>query len=361
MLLGSIFKSLLHGSLDNPYSSGPMRYRQAFLFEGIKTHRADIVYLKARSHEYQMQFKQSSKDYFELASNYPSHPKASIAGDKAERLAEAESDYVLAAKAADLGAKMMKKRQEKLKYYEKSFRHYRSAGDLEASLEAARKKLATARTPNEKLPARVMVANALMAVRSEDIALEEYRKVSRAAVVSRSRLNKSVYSDVYGEVNFHLGEEARIALSDFRIIEREGDLRLTINQKMRYFESMVNYYDRSAKSGHPHWGTKSRFIVGVESELLADELVEVSRVKEPNDDIRNIINQHAQRLRKVARTQYSANLLSQSRDPRSYKNNPWVKKSRLKLGGYLKSKTDFKSEEIGPSAVSLNIPSQWSL
>lgn len=332
-----------------------------FLDQNITTNRSDMLYLKARSQEYQMRFGDASANYFELASQYPNHPKAKVAIKKAEQLAEGESEYNLAGQSAILGSKLSRSREAKIASLERAHHHFKEAEDFETSLKAAEDRLSISKGLNQKLPARVAVANALMLVRSEDEALERYKKISQSANSNRSRIDQKTYSSVYGEANFHLAQEAKDALHDFKILEREGNLRQTVNQKMRYFETMVNYYNLAAKSGSVAWASKSRFMIGLESDNMADILIRTIKILEPGESIKIDISKHAERLRKLARTQYSANLLAKSRNPKAYKNNPWVKKSKLKLGGYLKSKGDFKSEDFGPSAVSLNIPQQWSL
>lgn len=326
-----------------------------------KKYRDDISYLKARSQEYQLKFADAAQSYYNLAKNFPKHAKAPVAIQKSYKLAADESIDLLAAQAAILGSKMSNKRPEQLALLAKATMHFKKVGQFQDALTAAEKRYKLARTVDDRLKARLALANAYMDNRNEDKALSEYNAITRRALANKDKLNRDSFNQIYGESHFHLAQEDRAALHDFRILERGGDLNQTIQQKMRYFESMVNHFSRSSTTSPSEWASQSRFMIGLEADRLADELISINRMKQPIDRVQNKIRQQAERLRKLARTQYSANLLAKSRHPREYKSDPWIKKSQIKLQGYMTSKKNYQGEDLGPPAVSLNIPQQWSL
>lgn len=338
------------------------RYSQLFLDNKIRPLRGDMAYLKARAQEYQMRFEDASISYFQLAKTYSRHKKSPLGLERSERLAKAESNYILAGQAAALAASRLKNRQKKLNAYKRAFLHYTEALDYETALKIAQTRYRLSRSISNKLSARLDLANAYMKVRDEGKALTEYNTIAKRARSNRARINKATYQNVVGEVHFRLAQEAQAQLHDFNIAERGGDLRQTINQKIRYFEKEITELNSSIRSGHPMWSAQSRFLIGHESEGLADELQSIARTENMTDGYRSEIISKSEQLRKLARTQYSANLLAQSRNPQDYLKNPWIKKSKFKLGGFDKVKTKIKldSKQYSPPALSLNIPQVWS-
>ncbi len=335
-------------------------FANAFIGERVHPYLADMTYLKARAEEFQMRFGDAAKDYFAHARANPSHPKAMVAMERAENLARGESNWPLAANAAIGYAAYLKERPQKLALYKRALDSYNNAEDYQKALEVAQKRYELADSINDKILARLDLAVCHMRVRNEDHALDEFQKIAKIAATEQIKLNSAVFAEVYGAANFYLGEESRAQLNDFRVVERGSNIRASVNQKMRIYEAMMNYYSMAAKSNHPEWTSQARFVMGLESDRFSDELQAVIKLKNTNDNLTAYLNSNTEKLRSIAKNQYSANLLAMSRSPREYQNNTWVKKSTLKLNGYLKAKENFKSVEYGPNSLSLNIPQQWS-
>lgn len=331
-----------------------------FIADNIKDFADDMTYLLARAQEYQMRFKVAANSYYSHAIANPKHVKAERSLERSEILARGESDWSLAARAAIKYAQYSKSRKNRLAIYKRAIDNYNKADDFENALKIAKMRYQLAQTPNERLPAQLDLALAHMKVREEDTGLNEFAKIAESAVKSRDKLNRGVFAEIYGHAKYMLGEESRAQLNDFRILERGQAIRESLRKKLRMYEVMMGHFAEAAKSGHAEWASRSRFLMGLESDRFSDELQSIGKVRKATDSLVSYLNQQTEKLRTIARTQYSANLLAQSRNPREYHDNSWVKKSVLKLNGYLKAKEEFEAVEFGPAALSMNMPSQWS-
>ena len=334
---------------------------QNFIDLGLKTYAADMAYLKARSAHYQLKFPEAARGYFTFAKQYPAHQKALSALERSEALAAADNQFKLAAEAAELRVQLSKNRADKLAILSHAYEYYEKAELPKEKLLVAQKRLNLAKSPAERLPARLALANAQNEIGQDELALQTYENISQQALSLKSRLDKKIFQDVYSEANVHLAEEARVALNDFVIKERAGRIQDRTLRKMRYFSQMVNFLKRAINTGHPLWSAKARYVIGMEAELIADEFEGLIREGLVSDQYGEELATNASRLKNLARSQFSANLLARSRNPNAYLKNVWVDKSELQIQGEIASRDDFKGHDFTPHSISLGVPQQWSL
>ena len=331
-----------------------------FIDKGIQTHLDDVSYLKAKALDYQMRFPEAAREYLRYGKKFPLHRKAKSSIQRSIEIGKADGNLILSAKASELLGDTEKSRSKKVEYYKNSYEFFKASDSYDDALRIAIKRKKVSKSLNEILPVNLDIAKAQMQIRSEDEALENFEELTKTASINRDRINKNVYQSTYGEAQFYLAKEAIAQLHDFNILERGGNLRNTVNQKLRYFEKVVQRLELATKSGHPEWSSRCRYLLGKESDDLADHLYLVMQESNTSDGIRETLREQVQRLRKMAKVHYSTNLLAQSRNPTKYKNNLWIKKSRLRVSAYTGGGRQPSSEHVSPSSLSLNIPQQWS-
>jgi hypothetical protein len=198
---------------------------------------------------------------------------------------------------------------------------------------------------------------------AEQEALDDMQVVARQIERSRSRLNAQEYAELSGEVNFLLGEEARRKFDDFRIAERDGTVASNVALKSRYFEDLVQAYDKAAASGDPRWSSEARYRLATAAEAFADEIASIPA--RGNEMVTTKAQSRYQatidRLQGLARKYHSTNVLVARKDPARYKDNEFVKKSSLRINGELSENPDARHKEIMPASVQENMPLNWSL
>lgn len=341
-----------------------LKYSNSYLKSGKGKKHADLLYLKARALEYQILFHAASLTYLELGTKYRKHSRAFTSLKRAERLAIAENDFETAAKAASLQVRHLKKYQSKMDAYSRAYNHYKKTDNHEKAIAIAKRRLRVSRNIKDRLESELMVSNSNYALGYQVQALNSYKSIANRCKKNKRKLEKPDYGAIYGESNHHLGVEAFNKFRDFTILEREGSLQENINLKMKYFRELVNYFDLSVKAAHSEWSPASNYKIGEASELFANELhaIPLKTDKKLSVYEKDSLAEKTRRLKKLAETSFSKNLIYRRKNPNLFKNNIWVKRSTIKLSGYLNINSDLPEyEEELPNAIGQNIPSQWSL
>jgi hypothetical protein len=336
-----------------------------YLDSGLAKSRADMVYLAARSHEYQIRLREAAQRYFELGTKHPTHSRATASLGRAEKLALAESDRKLAAAAALALALAERDKDPKTSQesYARAATHLEEAEDPKGALAIAQKRLRAAKSPTDRFKAEVMLTRLTYAAGREQEALDNMTILARRVERDKTRLNAEDYAQVAGEIHYLLGEEARRRFEDFRLVERSGSLNDNVRQKSRYFEDLVASYDKAAASGHPRWSTEARYRLAVAAESFAEEIAGVPTREGETLTFKTQSRYKAtvDRLKGLAKRYYSSNALAARKDVARYKDNEWVKKSMMRLTGEKSELPETKHQEQMPTALPDTMPSQWSL
>lgn len=336
---------------------------EGYLETGLQKNRADMVYLAARSHEYQIRLREAAQRYYDLGVKYPSHSRSLTALTRAEKLAQGENDRKLASAAALAIAEREKDSKKSQDSYIRAATYLEEDGDIKGALSVAQKRLQAAKRTSDRFKAEVMMTRLLFASGREQEAVDEMTILARRVGREKPRLNAEDYAEISSEINYLLGEEARRRFDDFRLSDRTASLNDNVQKKSRYFEDLVAAYDKAAASGHPRWSTEARYKLAVAAESFAEE---IAAVPVRNDEPLTVKSQTrykatVDRLKGLAKRYYSSNALAARKDSARYKDNEWVKKSMMRLTGENSELPETKHQEQIPTALPDIMPSQWSL
>jgi hypothetical protein len=338
---------------------------EGYFKSGLLKNRADMTYLLARAHEYQIRLHDAAAKYLELGEKYPRHARAATSLQRAEKLALAEGDYALAAQAAAAQGEQAAKEADRLAHYGRAVEHLEKADNPDKALSLARKRLRSSGSVGERLRSRLLVARTTYMAGSEQEGLDELAIIAKEVERSRNKLGADEYAALTGEANFQLAEEARRKFDDFRIVERGGPVAGNLNTKSKYFEELVSGYDKAAAAGDPRWAARSRYQLATAAQSFADEIAGIPNKTEENQTLRsqNRYKATVDRLQAMARKYLSTNVLAARKDPTKYKDNEWIDKSSRQLGGEDAASLGgaAKRTEVVPTAVQDNMPLQWSL
>lgn len=333
-----------------------------FLKSGQIQHKDDLTYLLARSQEYQLKLKDAAKTYFTLAEKYPVHPKSANALKRAEDLAVAEHDYLLAANAAALQAKRSKG-QASLAHFRRAAEYMEKGDDPDKARELAQAARNVAKTQAEKFSAQLVIGKLLLAKGATQDGIDNLRELSKQVMRSES-LSADERAGIAGEVFFLLGEDDLSRFTGYSLFEREGEMAAKIKTKERYFNALKTEYFQSISSQHPDWSTRSRYQLATAAQALADEISMIP--SKSGDKVTFRTSSNYQRVSKTfsdyARRLHSENVLAASKNPATYRDNDWVRRSKVFInGGTYDDKDDIRQYEQLPVSYKNNLPSDWSL
>jgi hypothetical protein len=330
-----------------------------YLKTTMNRNRGDMVYLLARSHEYQIRLREAADRYFELAQKYPTHPKALTALDRAERLGVADGDWKLAGEAAALSGERLTDREARLAAMKRAVDYMEKSGNAERSAQIATKRLSASNSTLAKYESQLLLAKANFDAGREQQAIDDLEILAKRLDEERGQASRPVAA----ETNFLLGEEARRKFDDFGIFDRDGTLAEKVATKMQLFEELVVRYDKAASTGVPAFAPRARYRLAESAEVLADEIAGIQSRSDVSVTLKSQTryNDSIARLREIAKKYHSNNLLAQRKDPAAYKDNEWIKRSAIKMSAFGdKSAAPALTEQM-PAAVGADLPQQWSL
>jgi hypothetical protein len=343
--------------------AGAQKAADGYLASGLTRFKADMTYLLARAHEYQLRLHDAAKRYFELGDRHAAHARSLTSLQRAEKLALAEGDFALAAQAASVQAERARNETTRLADYARAVEHLGKAKNPGAALNVARRRWRNSKGEGEKLKSQLLVARTTYEAGSEQEALDEITIVAKQADRSRGQLSAEEYAAISSEANFLLGEESRRRFEDFRILERSGAVSANIAQKSRYFEDLVSAYDKAAAAGDPGYSPQARYRLAEAAETFADEIAAVPNQAENGLTVKAQSRYQAtiQRLQELAKRYHGANVLAARKAPRVYRDNEWIKRSTLRLSGDTAVRDTIRRRDEAPMAIDAALPSEWSL
>lgn len=333
-----------------------------FLKSGLIQHKDDLTYLLARAQEYQLKLKDAAKTYFTLAESYPLHIKSANALKRAEDLAVAEHDYLLAANAAALQAKRAKG-QARLAYFRRASEYMEKGDDPDKARELAQAARNVAKTQAEKFSAQLVIGKLLLAKGSTQDGIDNLRELSKQVLRSEN-LSRGERAILAGEVFFLLGEDDLGKFSGYNLFERDGDMAAKIKTKERYFNGLKSEYTQSIAANHPEWSARSRYQLASAAQAFADEISMIP--SKSGDKVSFRTSSQYQRVAKTfsdyAKRLHSENVLAASKNPATYRDNDWIRRSKVVInGGNYDEKDDIRQYEQLPVSYKNNLPSEWSL
>jgi tetratricopeptide (TPR) repeat protein len=326
---------------------------------------ADMRYLLARAHEYQLRFADAVKAYINLAEKHPSHARALASLERAEKLALADNNYVLAGRASELRANIDRRRGTEMSSLETAINFYSLGGQMKKAMAAAERRRASSKTIADKLEAEFLVAQIRYQSGDKQVALDDLDTLAKQIERSKSELGQA-YQRLAADTNMLLGEHA---LKDFKDIQIDGSTpkaSAKVEKKSSLFSELASRFEKVSSLEHPELSPKARFLVAKSASDFADEINSIpTRTGEPTSlRSQTRFNQNVSRLRDLAQKYHGNNLLAKQRNPNTYNRNEWISRSALALTGNLGS--DAKNGNLTSNvdqlstASSTESPVQWS-
>lgn len=334
---------------------------QGFLDEDLQTYRDDMMYLKARSLEYQLKMRAAAQSYLELGQAYPRYSKSALAFERAERLAQAEDDIPLAARAAEGSGDIASNQEAKLAAYTRAGDYRLAAGDIPGALAMGKKRMGAAKNEEQKMRAQIFIARIGIQTKKDVASLKALEAIAKRIDAKRSDIGEDAYRGLAAECHYLLGIEAQAKFDDFNIFERKGTILQNVAEKSKMFESLATEFSRSAAANFERFSAESRYRLADSADRFADEVSAIPARAGESLAQRSFLrlNDNVTRLRNLAKSTHTANVLSRNRLGAANSKDEWVQKSsrRLNVG----ERDDGKQSDAAPSTVQLELPFEWNL
>jgi hypothetical protein len=333
-----------------------------YLKSGLQLHKDDIVYLLARAQEYQLKLKDAAQSYFDLSEKYPKHIKSGNALKRAEDLAVAEHDFNLAANAAALQAERAAGSQ-RLAHFKRAAEYMEKGDDPDRARSLAQKASMSAKTQAEKFSARLMVGKMLLAKGSTQDGIDNIRELSKQ-IMRAENLSQAEKAALSGEVFFILGEDDLGRFNGYSLIDRDGSTSEKIKTKERYYNGLKQEYSNAIASRHPEWSTRARYQLASAAQTFADEISMLPSKSGEKITYRSSTQYQktAKAFADYARTLHSENVLEAAKNPATYRENDWIRRSKMVVnGGNYSGKEELDQQDMLPVSFKNNLPAEWSL
>ena len=335
---------------------------QKFLDEGLTRHADDMMYLRARSLEYQLKFRDAAQAYYDLAQRYPGYDKTRSSLERGERLAAAENDNLLGGKQAEMRGDGAKDEATKLSAYALAVEQYLTANQTDAAMKVARKRAAASKTEDQKLRSQLMIAKIGLDSRKDSRGVAAVGAIAQRADSKRDDDGDDAFRTVGAEAHYLLGMEEMKRFRDFDIFERSGGVVANVNEKSKIFEKLSSHFTTAAARAVPRFSTESRYRLAEAAEEFANEIAAIpSRSGETLAQKAQLrFSETSRRLRNISQTNLTTNVLARSKDPARYHGDEWVQRSASKLGGTENGRGE-TGKDVLPASVQVETPYQWSL
>lgn len=310
----------------------------------------DLLYLKARSLEYQLRFKKAAEAHMDLVERFPRFAKASQSAQRSEMLAAAEDDYQLAGRAAALVSNYQKSQDEKTNSLLRSAEYYAKARAWPDSLKILARAERETKSPNARMQAQLQTAKIWNAQGQGDKALVSYRKLASEAESQRDDLDKDLYRKIVSESNYLLGEALE---KDF---EREASIASRIDFKGSKLEKSLAFYNKAISADDAEWSSRARFKAAQLAETMSHSIQSILAKSEGKVD--HNLGEQAKRWLQVSQQYHTQNLMARQKDPYRFKDVVWIERSALKASG-LQPQVEPAARNL-PSALDTTQPYQWS-
>jgi len=333
-----------------------------YLKSGLQLHRDDIVYLLARAQEYQLKLKDAAQSYFELAEKFPKHIKTNNALKRAEDLAVAEHDFNLAANAAALQAERSSG-SLRLSHFKRAAEYMEKGDDPESARSLAQRASMSARTQAEKFNARLMVGKMLLAKGSTQDGIDNIRELSKQVMRSEA-LSLQERSALSGEVFFILGEDDLARFNGYNLVDRDGSTAEKIKAKERFYNDLKQEFTNAIASRHPEWSSRARYQLATAAQSFADEISMLPSKSGEKITYRTStqFQKTAKAFSDYARKLHSENVLEAAKNPATFRDNDWIRRSKMIInGGNYSEHDELDQHEMLPVSLRNNLPSEWSL
>lgn len=334
-----------------------------FLKANFAEFSGDMKYLLARAHEYQLRFSQSVKSYIDLAEVDPTHPRAVTSLERAEKLALADNNFLMAGRAAQDLASHRKETPDRLAKLDAAIDHYMQGNAFAKAKQTAEARLKNSHSLVEKLKSELAIGRIRYQSGDVQVAVDDLDTLSKQIDRAKPELGNS-YRRLASETNMILGEHALKLFQNTKLNDLKNNAAAQVDRKSRIFTDLTERFDKVARLEVADFSPKARFLVAQSATIFADEISSIpSRNGEPAT-LRNQtrFNQNVNHLRDLAQKYHGSNILAKQRSPQSFIRNEWIGKSAIALSNMSSSERSTRSVNIDQlsTASSSDMPQQWS-
>jgi tetratricopeptide (TPR) repeat protein len=333
-----------------------------YLARSSRSKEADMLYLQARSLEYQMRFAEAARSHLQLGERFPRYAKSSQSVQKAEQLAQAEQEYKIAGRAALAVAAFQKDSNQRYASLVRASEHFEKEKLWDEALGALQSADKIARNTSNRYQTQLMIAKLHQAKGDEDRAIEVYQRLVQDTLKKQENIDATVVQKVAGEANFLLAEHERRSYDQYDLLSGPGALADRIEAKAQKFEKSLQYYNQAIQSRDPEWSSRARYGAGQLAENLAQTIKNALAKDEraaPGAG-QFALEEQSKRLQSLAQQYYSQNLLARQREPHRFKDSVWIERSAMKVAGFNRSSDLDDREAAVPTSLGPSQPLQWS-
>ena len=321
--------------------------------------RGDMLYLQARSQEYQLKFNEAAKSYLQLAKLQPNHSKAGSSLMKAVDLSKANNDFAVQTDAVLVAISREKVAQRKYELLLVAADLYLQQGNSSEAWKLAAKAKNIAKSTVDRLNAEILEAKILIENQQLESGMDKLDEIRKQADIEKSNMGREDWGEIVSKAGLMkaLEEEKKFAAAIISSSDREVNRSISI--KSEIFENLTTIYEEVIASKSSAFVSEARFRLASVAESLSKDISMVlfnNESKMPYRDQERLKSQ-SRRLSNIASSLHSDNALVGTRDPSMIGKNTWVRKSWLKVHGGTQSE---QAPSI-PAAARAELPHQWSL
>lgn len=152
--------------------------------------------------------------------------------------------------------------------------------------------------------------------------------------------------------------------SSYSLVDREGSTTDKIKTKERYYNDLKQEYTNAMASRHPEWSTRARYQLATAAQAFADEISMLPSKSGEKITYRSSTQYQktAKAFSDYARKLHSENVLEAAKNPATYRENDWIRRSKMVVnGGNYSEKEALDQHELLPVSFKNNLPAEWSL
>lgn len=336
---------------------------QFFLKENLREYRGDMVYLLARSFEFQLKFLAAAQTYFDLAKTYPKHKKAVQSAKRSEKLAAAEENYMLAAKASGLLSELNKNSREQSAYLKKAAEYALKSDRVDHASRYVKRYLRLAKDLGDQFKAKLLFARIMFLENRHQNGLNLLRQLAVTIQAKKSLIGQEAAASLLGEVGLLQGDEFRKSFDGISLWKPGDKNGVRFKSKMVQYKKLKAAYMSAINSGDLDRTGEARYKLGDASEVLAVELS--SYLVNETVSNKTIIEGEIRQLRQLALKLFGQNVMLLDKNRERIFENIWYVKSRWRHGQQSPGQKDLPlGLSYGlksPYALHLDLPFSWRL
>jgi len=315
----------------------------------------DMAYLSARAEEFQLKLGACAKSYLEFGKNYPTHTRSKPALERSEKLASAGGDLRTAADAAESLAGREERREEQLKAYSRAIKYAMDAGAMDAAHKLAAARLKVSRDLNERYDSQMLLGRIEIERGDEQAGVDNLEILAKRIEQDKDQLGDS-FPALSGNVNLYLAQHFQKKLDGIRVDSSSPSAGAIATRKMKLFDEVLVRFDRAASSGDRDSAPMARYMAGLVAEGMAGDLEKLGKIGGNQKYTENSI-----RLKNLARSYFSSNLVAQRKNPAVFSGNEWMARAALKLDRQDKAAVSGTISDQVPLSTVPDMPAQWQM